>query len=119
MTEQTPPLTRHDLEARIVKRCWEDGALRKEFTADPAGTFVKYLEIPATSLPKIVVHQEMPGTWHIALPSRPVRVDEFPNQRPRKSRWRQRVSLRPPDDGASPGRWDVVPLAFLQAYRLR
>jgi hypothetical protein len=77
MTEQAPPLTRHDLEARIVKRCWEDGALRKEFTADPAGTFVKYLEIPAASLPKIVVHQETPGTWHIVLPAKPAGANEL------------------------------------------
>jgi hypothetical protein len=52
MISNTDGLTRHDLEAKIVKRCWEDEGFRKEFTADPAATFVKYLQVPASSLPK-------------------------------------------------------------------
>jgi hypothetical protein len=69
MTEQAPVLTRHDLEAKIVKRCWEDEGL--------AGVFVKYLQVPAASLPKIVVHQETPGSWHIVLPAKPSHIDEL------------------------------------------
>jgi hypothetical protein len=69
MTEQDSTLTRHDLEAKIVKRCWQDEGFRAEFTADPIGTAVKYLEVPAASLSRIVVHQEEPGSWHIVLPA--------------------------------------------------
>jgi hypothetical protein len=69
MTGQT--FTRHDLEARIVRRSWEDEEFRKEFNADPAGAFSKYLQVPAADLPRITVHQEEPGTWHIVLPSKP------------------------------------------------
>jgi hypothetical protein len=68
MTEQAP--TRHDLEANIVKRCWKDESFREEFTADPADTLVKYLQVPAVSLPKIVVHEEPAGSWHIVLPAK-------------------------------------------------
>jgi hypothetical protein len=75
MTEQA--LTRHDLEAKIVKRCWEDEGFRKEFTADPAGTFVKYLQVPASSLSKIVIHEEASGSWHIVVPARPVNTNEL------------------------------------------
>jgi hypothetical protein len=75
MTEQA--LTRHDLEAKIVKRCWEDEGFRKEFTADPAGTFTRYLEVPAASLPKILVHAEEPGSWHIVLPAKPADASEL------------------------------------------
>jgi hypothetical protein len=71
MSEQAKTFTRHDLEAKIVKRCWEDEGFRKEFTADPAGTFTKYLEVPAASLPEILVHAAEPGSWHIVLPSKP------------------------------------------------
>jgi hypothetical protein len=77
MAEQAPTLTRHDLEAKIVKRCWEDDAFRKEFTADPAGAFVKYLAVPAPSLPMIAVHQEEPGSWHIVLPAKPANTGEL------------------------------------------
>jgi hypothetical protein len=77
MTEQASALSRHDLEAKIVKRCWEDEAFRRQFTSDPAGTFVKYLEVPAAHLPKISVHQEEPGSWHIVLQAKPARANEL------------------------------------------
>jgi hypothetical protein len=64
MKEQAAAPTRHDLEAKMVKRCWEDEEFRKKFTADPAGVFVKHLQVPAASLPKIAIHQETPGSWH-------------------------------------------------------
>jgi hypothetical protein len=77
MASSTEGLTRHDLEAKIVKRCWEDEGFRREFTADPAGVFVKYLQVPAASLPKIAIHQETPGSWHIVLPAKPPHIDEL------------------------------------------
>jgi hypothetical protein len=80
MTQQAPLLTRHDLEAKIVKRCWEDEGFRNEFTADPAGAFVRYLDVPAASLPRIVVHEETPGSWHIVLPPRPANTKELSEQ---------------------------------------
>jgi hypothetical protein len=80
MANDAERLTRHDLEAKIVKRCWENEEFRKEFTADPGGTFVKYFQVPAASLPKIVVHQEPAGSWHIVLPLRPKNVHELSEQ---------------------------------------
>jgi hypothetical protein len=77
MTEPIAVLTRHDLEAKIVKRCWEDEEFRRQFAADPAGAFVRYLEIPAANIPKIVVHQESPGSWHIVIPSRPANANQL------------------------------------------
>jgi hypothetical protein len=78
MAEQAgTTLTRHDLEAKIVERCWEDEAFRKEFTADPAGAFFRYLEVPKDSLPKIVVHEEGAGSWHIVVPAKPANVAEL------------------------------------------
>jgi hypothetical protein len=77
MAEQAAMLTRHDLEAKIVKHCWEDEKFRKEFTADPAGAFVKYLQVSLASLPRISVHQEAPDCWHIVLPAKPASADEL------------------------------------------
>ena len=77
MTEQGPALTRHDLEAKIVKRCWQDDEFHKEFVADPRGVFVRYLQVPASNLPQIVVHQEAPGSWHIVLPPQPADANEL------------------------------------------
>jgi hypothetical protein len=80
MAEPISKLTRHDLEAKIVKRCWENEAFRKEFTADPSGTTVKYLGAPAASVPKIVVHEEPAGSWYIVLPPRPANMKELSDQ---------------------------------------
>jgi hypothetical protein len=70
-------LTRHDLEAKIVKRSWENEAFRKEFSSDPRGTAAKYLKVPEAELPKIVVHEETAGTWHIVIPAKPANAKEL------------------------------------------
>jgi hypothetical protein len=80
MAEQAPSLSRHDLEVKIVKRCWEDEAFRAEFIADPAGAFTKYLEVPKDSLPKIVVHEEGAGSWRIVIPAKPRNIGELAEQ---------------------------------------
>ena len=80
MASSTEGLTRHDLEAKIVKHCWEDEGFRKEFIADPASIFVKYLQVPAASLPKIAIHQETPGSWHIILPAKPPHTDQLTDE---------------------------------------
>jgi hypothetical protein len=78
MAEQAgSTLTRHDLEAKIVKRCWEDEAFRREFISDPAGAFVRYLQIPAESIPEMVIFEETPGSWHIVLPAKPADGNEL------------------------------------------
>ncbi len=77
MTGTSQALNRHDLEAKIVKRCWEDDTFRKEFTADPAGAFSKYLGVSKSSLPKISVVQEVPGSWSIVLPAKPANAGEL------------------------------------------
>jgi len=71
------PLTRHELEAKIVQKAWEDEAFRAEFIADPAAAFVKYTGVPAAQLPKIVVHEEAAGQWNIVLPARPSNSGEL------------------------------------------
>jgi hypothetical protein len=63
-------MTRHDLEAKIVKHSLEDEELRREFFADPAGAFVKYLHVPASNLPEILFHEETSGPWHIVVPAK-------------------------------------------------
>ena len=70
-------LSRADLEARIVKRCWTDEAFRRELLADPAACFVKYTGLPAEQAPNIVVHQESGADWHIVIPAKPRSADEL------------------------------------------
>lgn len=95
MAQQPAPLSRHDLEAKLVKRCWEDEAFRKEFTADPATAFVKYLGMPKANVPEISIHQETAGTWHIVIPVKPANAGEL------SERDLERVA-----GGAASGIWD-------------
>jgi hypothetical protein len=80
MAEETRVLSRHDLEAKIVQRCWENEAFRQEFTADPAGAFVKYLDCDLATLPQIVVHEERAGSWHIVVPAKPTGMAELTDE---------------------------------------
>ena len=80
MTTAASPISRHDLEAKLIKRCWENEAFRKEFLADPAACFAKYLSAPKAQLPKIVVHEEQPGRWHIVLPAKPAKIGELSDE---------------------------------------
>jgi hypothetical protein len=70
MNTQAHGMTRHDLEAQIAQRSWEDAGFRNELMADPAEALGKYLQVPVDRLPKIVAHEETAGTWHIVLPSK-------------------------------------------------
>jgi hypothetical protein len=64
-------ITRHDLEAKIVQRSWEDEGFRKEFPADPTGSLSEHLQVPSANLPAITVHEEEPGSSHVVLPAKP------------------------------------------------
>jgi hypothetical protein len=75
--EGTP--SRHDLEAKIIKHCWDDPAFQEKFIADPKGTIAKYTGISAADLPEIVLHEEAAGTWHIVLPAKPAEAQELSN----------------------------------------
>lgn len=75
-----PAMSRQTLEAKIIKRCWENDAFRKEFVSDPAGCFERYLNAPKAELPKIVVHEEQSGSWHIVLPPKPAKAGELSDE---------------------------------------
>jgi hypothetical protein len=71
-----PVLTRDDPEAGIVKLCSKNDAFREKFVADPA-TFSKSLDVPGSSMPKIVLHQETPGSLHLVIPTKAPGINEL------------------------------------------
>ena len=77
MPEAVGTPSRHDIEAKIIKHCWDDPAFHEKFVADPKGTIAKYTGISAGDLPQIVVHEEAAGTWHIVLPAKPAEAQEL------------------------------------------
>jgi hypothetical protein len=71
VTNELQTISRHDLEAQIVRRSREDEGFRREFTSNQSAAFTKYLNVPAADLPRIWVHQEEPGSWQIVMPAKP------------------------------------------------
>jgi len=73
-------LSRHEIEARIVRKAWQDEAFRAELIADPVAVFTKYTGVAATQLPTILVHQEQSNEWNIVLPAKPAKTSELSDQ---------------------------------------
>lgn len=81
MTDPTPeapatPMTRRDLESRIVAKAWRDPAYRAALIADPRGTLQAELQSidPSIALPpalQVHVHEESANTYHLVLPRNP------------------------------------------------
>ena len=65
------PLSRRELEEKIVARAWTDDEFRRKFVADPKGQFEEHL---GTKLPEtltITVHEEGPDSLHFVIPQKP------------------------------------------------
>jgi hypothetical protein len=65
------PMSRRELEEKIVARAWTDDDFRQKFVADPKGQFEAHL---GTKLPeplKITVHEETPDSLHFVIPVKP------------------------------------------------
>ncbi|HEX5454142.1 MAG TPA: NHLP leader peptide family RiPP precursor [Stellaceae bacterium] len=76
--DSASPLTRQDIEAKIVALAWQDDEFRKKFLADPKGQFEAHL---GTKLPdglKITAHQEDENQLHFVIPVKPkANLDEL------------------------------------------
>lgn len=76
-TDDTPtPMTRRDLESRIVAKAWRDPAYKAALLADPRGTLQSELQSidPNIVLPaslKVQTHEEDANTYHLVLPRNP------------------------------------------------
>ena len=76
MTDEAPaapgqPLSRRELQERIVARAWTDDEFRRKFVADPKGQFEEHL---GTKLPQsltIAVHEETADSLHFVIPQKP------------------------------------------------
>ena len=74
MAEEGPkaqPLSRRDLQEKIIARAWTDDDFRRKFAADPKGQFEEHL---GTRLPEglvMTVHEETPNSLHFVIPMKP------------------------------------------------
>lgn len=73
----SPAVTKHDLETRLIEKCWKDPQFRKEVLADPKGTFERHLGRPLPADLKIVIHEDSANTINLALPPTPTNAAEL------------------------------------------
>jgi len=75
------PLTRQDIEAKIVAQAWQDEDFRRKFLADPKGQFEEKLGIRLPANLKITAHQEDENQLHFVIPvSPPANLDELSDE---------------------------------------
>jgi hypothetical protein len=67
----TAPLTRKEIEAKIVALAWQDDAFRHKFVADPKGQFEERLRTKMPTGLKMSVHEEDQNNLHFVIPMKP------------------------------------------------
>ena len=72
------PLSRRELEEKIIARAWTDDEFRRKFVADPKGQFEAHLGTTLPNSLKMKVHEETPDSLHFVIPQKPVEnLDEL------------------------------------------
>jgi hypothetical protein len=72
------PLTRKDIEAKIVALAWQDDDFRRKFVTDPKGQFEARLGTKLPDSLKITVHEEDQNSLHFVIPMTPrANLDEL------------------------------------------
>jgi hypothetical protein len=75
------PMTRRDLEAKIVARAWSDDDFKAKFLADPKAMFEEHL---GTKLPEtltMTAHEETADAIHFVIPAKPqIDLDELSDE---------------------------------------
>lgn len=72
MLEALDPNCRQDLEARLIRRAWEDEAFHHLLLTDPRRAIESELGHPLPESVKITVLQEDPDTLYLILPPNPL-----------------------------------------------
>jgi hypothetical protein len=75
MTEGAP-LTRRDLEAKIVARAWADEGFRQRLKSDPQGTVAEETGISVPASVQIEVVEETPEKAYLVIPMNRVAVSD-------------------------------------------
>src|SRR5215470_2203339 len=65
------PLTRKDIEAKIVALAWQDDDFRRKFVADPKGQFEERLGTKLPASLKMTVHEENENSLYFVIPMKP------------------------------------------------
>src|SRR5690242_21919517 len=74
------PITRRDLETRLIEKAWKDPEFKKQVVSDPKGTFEKHFGQKLPEQLKISIHEEDASTLHISIPPAPSNLAELSDE---------------------------------------
>jgi hypothetical protein len=71
---------RLEMEAALIKKCWQDPEFKKQIIADPKGMFERATGQKLPPNLKIMIHEEDRNTLHLAIPPAPANVQELSDE---------------------------------------
>jgi len=74
------PLTRREIEAKIVALAWQDDDFRRKFVADPKGQFEQRLGTKLPASLKMTAHEENENSLHFVIPVKPKSAAELSDE---------------------------------------
>lgn len=81
MADASAPISRKDVEAKIIATAWQDDAFRKRLLSDPKGLFEERLNIKLPPSLQISVHEETENRLYFVIPAKPLaKVGELSDQ---------------------------------------
>jgi len=80
-TRTNTPMTRRDLETKIIVKAWEDEEFRSRFLADPKVMFEERLGVKLPEALTITAHAEDARHLHLVIPAKPdIDLDELSDE---------------------------------------
>lgn len=77
MVDAPKPLSRAELEQKIIALAWADETFRKAFLADPKGEFEKRLGAKLPAGLSMTAHAEDDNHLHFVIPMKPAELSEL------------------------------------------
>ncbi|HLO48405.1 MAG TPA: NHLP leader peptide family RiPP precursor [Kamptonema sp.] len=70
-TSQPEPMTREELQAKLIAKAWEDESFKQELLSNPTAVVAR--EMGLDNIPGITIQivEETPTTYYLVLPPKP------------------------------------------------
>jgi hypothetical protein len=74
---ETQTNSRHDIETRLIEKCWKDPEFKKQVVANPKAMLEQHLGQKLPEQMKIFIHEEDASQIHFSIPPAPRNVTEL------------------------------------------
>ncbi len=71
---------KHDLETRLIEKCWKDPEFQKQVVANPKGILETLLGRQLPQRIQIFIHEDDQNTMHLSIPPAPTNSIELSDE---------------------------------------